>query len=339
MTTMRAAVMSDTGGPEVLRVVDVATPAIGPTQVLVRVAGVGVCGHDQADRLGLTRVSLPVVLGHEISGVVEEVGSAVRGIAVGDRVASKQFSTCGHCRCCRSGDELRCDRRQFVYGGYAELVAIEATAIAAVPDGVDLAEASVVACAVGTCVQALERIARLRPGDNVVVTGAGGGLGIHGLQVAKSMGGRTVATTSSPAKVPVLRRWGADEVVVTGGGDETDQLMECTGGAGVDVVLDNVGAPAVFDPIFRAMAHRGRYIFLGQVARTKVQLYPASLFATECTITGSTSTLMSSFHRSMDLVGSGAVTPVVERHPLEAAAETHRLLDQRQIIGRAVLIP
>ena len=336
---MRAAVMHETGGPEVLRIEDVPVPKITSTQVLVQVAACGLCGHDQADRVGLTPVHLPAVLGHEISGIVEAVGSGVRGFAVGDRVASKQFTTCGHCEACWSGEELHCAERAFNYGGYAEYVALEDTAIIRVPDHVDLVGASVVACTVGTTLQALDRIAGLRPGEHVVVSGAGGGLGLHGLQVAKAMGGHTVALTSSPSKVEELEKYGADDVVVTGDGNEAKRLLEATGGKGVDVVLDNVGHPAVFNPGFRALAERGRYVFTGQVARTKIELYPAFVFAKEAVITGSASTLMSTFHRSMQLVAEGRVQPVVHTYQLEDAADAHRAIDDKAVLGRAVVVP
>jgi acryloyl-coenzyme A reductase len=336
---MRAVVMDRTGGPEVLRISEVPIPTISPTQVLIQVAATGICGHDQADRSGLTTVALPVVLGHEIAGVVEAVGSDVAGFAVGDRVAAKQFATCGQCRDCTSGDELRCSHRQFVYGGWAEFAVVEHTALLPVPAEVDLVQAAVVACTVGTCLQALERVAGLQSGEYAVVTGAGGGLGIHGLQVAKALDAYTIATTTSPEKVPALLASGADDVVITGGGDEVERLWEATNGVGIHVVLDNVGHPALFRPLFRTLADGGRYVFTGQVARHKIELYPAFLFTRQCTITGSASTLRSTFHRSLELVASGIVRPVVETYLLDSIVEVNELLDDSRITGRAVVTP
>src|SRR5262249_10901434 len=127
-----------------------------------------------------------------------------------DLVATKQFTTCGHCLACRSGRDLDCEAKYFNYGGYAEYVAIDDNAVLNVPKGVDLAGASIVACAIGTCYQALTNIARVFPGEWVVVTGAGGGLGLHGVQVAAVLGGRVIAVTTSPHKNDLLAKIGAE---------------------------------------------------------------------------------------------------------------------------------
>lgn len=298
----------------------------------------GVCGHDLADRAGLAHVDLPVVLGHEVAGEVVEIGSAVRRFRVGDLVAGKQFTTCGSCLHCRSGDELRCERKAFCYGGYAEFVALEQDTLLPIPQGVSPEAAAVTACAVGSCQQALERIADLRHGENVLVTGAGGGLGLHGMQVARAMGARVIGLTSSPAKATQLLEFGADEVVISSALMH-DEVLELTGGKGVDVVLDNVGHPDVFTGAFRALAHRGRYVLTGQLYRQKVSFHPAFVLRSEAVITGSGSTLMSTFMRSMDLVASGKVQAVTREFPLSEAAAVHTAMETNQILGRAVLTP
>ena len=337
---MKAAVVHEQGPPEVLRIEDVPCPSPGSTQAVIKVQACGVCGHDQADRLGLTQPhGMPCILGHEISGEVVEVGSMVRHFRPGDIVASKQFTTCGQCVACRSGMELDCARKQFIYGGYAEYVAVEDDALLHVPDGVDVVAASIVACAVGTCYQALTRIAKLRPDEWVVVTGAGGGLGLHGVQVAAALGGRVIAVTTSPQKNAFLSEIGAESVVV--GRDEpyANQILEITGGAGAQVVLDQVGHPTQFNQCFRALAKRGRYVLTGQLYRERIGLYAAFVFGKEAVITGSASTPMSAFMRSMDLVREGGVKPVYEKVPLVEAVKAHTSIDNHSIVGRAVLVP
>ncbi|GAY12163.1 alcohol dehydrogenase [Pseudonocardia sp. N23] len=326
------------GGPEVLEYLDLPDPVPSPTQVVVAVRACGVCGHDSADRAGLTRVPLPAVLGHEIAGEVVAVGAGVRRFTVGDRVACKQFTTCTHCPACRSGDELTCPDKAFVYGGGAEYVALGQDALLAVPEHVAFADAAITSCTVGTCLQALDDVAAVRAGETVVVTGAGGGLGLHALQVAAALGARVVAVTSSPAKAPLLSAHGADDVVVTGS-DLAARLTDLTGGTGPQVVLDNVGHPDVFNGCFRALAHRGRYVFTGQLQREKVSLYPAFVFGKEAVITGSSSTHASTFARAMDLVATGGVRPVHETFPLADAVAAHRAVDGRRVAGRAVLVP
>lgn len=337
---MKAAVFHEQGSPDVLRIEDVADPTPNPTQAVIKVRACGVCGHDQADRQGLTQpYGLPCILGHEVSGEVVEVGSQVRHFRPGDLVASKQFTTCGHCLPCRSGMELDCTRKRFIYGGYAEYMAVEDDALLPIPDGVDVVGASIVACAVGTCYQALTAIAKLRTDEWVVVTGAGGGLGLHGVQVAAALGGRVIAVTTSPQKNAFLAEIGAEHVVV--GRDEpyANQIMEITGGTGAQVVLDQVGHPTQFNQCFRALAKRGRYVLTGQVYRERLGLYAAFVFGKEAVITGSASTPMSAFMRSMDMVREGKVKPVFETVPLLDVVTAHKRIDDRSIVGRAVLTP
>ncbi len=333
---MRAVVVDAPGGPEAARVreVDSPTPALG--EVLIRVAACGMCGHDQADRMGLTKAPLPGILGHEIAGTVVALGDCVRHVTVGDRVAVKQFSYCGRCRDCFAGRDVDCAFRAFTYGGYAELVAVPEVAVLPVPEHVALTDAAVAACALGSCVQALDGIARLRSGETVVVTGAGGGLGLHGLQAAKARGATVIAVTSSAAKTGVLTA--ADHVVVADG-DWWPQILELTNGRGAEVVLDNVGHPAVFRQAFRGLARRGRYVFTGQVSDAPIRVHPAFLFEKEAVITGSASTTMASFAEAMALIANGQVTPVTTHYSLEDAATAFVDLDARRVGGRIVLVP
>jgi D-arabinose 1-dehydrogenase-like Zn-dependent alcohol dehydrogenase len=320
-------------------VVEVARPVPAADEVLVQVAACGMCGHDQADRLGLIAIPLPVILGHEVAGTVVEVGAKVRHLSVGDRVAGKQYSHCGSCRECLAGREMDCPRRAFTYGGFAEYVALPGSSLLPVPEDVDLAAASVVACAVGSCLQALDRIGHVLPGETVVVTGAGGGLGLHGVQVAAALGARVIALTGSAAKAAQLAAVGARHVVTTGDDDWWPRLLDLTDGRGADVVLDNVGHPAVFRQAFRGLARRGRYVFTGQVAGQPVSLHPAFLFHKEAVLTGSTSTVMSTFADALAMVAVGRVAPVVTPYPLDEVVGAFADLDARKVTGRIVLVP
>ena len=173
----------------------------------------------------------------------------------------------------------------------------------------------------------------------MLVTGAGGGLGIHGLQTAKALGGRTIALTSSAAKVEPLRALGADAVVLAQGRDYWQEIMDLTDGKGADLVLDQVGHPDVFSPCYRALARGGRYVLTGQVYRQKIDLYPAFVFGKEAIITGSASTRMSEFIDSMQLVADGLVEPIVQPFALSDIVEANRQIDAREIFGRGVLVP
>lgn len=336
---MRRIVTPEYGGPDVLQLDEqTSRPSPHGTNVLVEVEAVGVCGHDLADRAGLTKLPLPHVLGHEIAGRVIDVGPAVTHLAPGDRVAAKQHHTCGWCTACRTGRELDCTAKTFIYGGYADCLLIEQDALALIPDNVTSQAAAVAACAVGSCVQALSNAAHLRHGETVLVTGAGGGLGIHALQVAASMGARVIALTSSASKTQALRTYGAHEVVVTAE-DPGTHIKDLTRGLGVDVVLDNVGLPTVFDTGFKALAQRGRYVLTGQLERQKISLYPAFVFFKEAVITGSASTSTDSFLRSLELLESGHVRAVTTTYALDDVVAAHRDVEKASVVGRAVLVP
>jgi acryloyl-coenzyme A reductase len=180
---MHAVVAERTGLPTVLRVADVAAREPSPREIRIAVAACGICFHDVVVRNGTFRrgVEMPVILGHEVAGTIEKLGSQVREFRCGDLVATTTYShVCGHCRHCRGGRETSCPERIFLgdaglNGGYAELVCVDAEAVVKVPFGVSLEEASIVACTIGTELNAVRDVGRVRLGERVLVTGAGGG--------------------------------------------------------------------------------------------------------------------------------------------------------------------
>jgi 2-desacetyl-2-hydroxyethyl bacteriochlorophyllide A dehydrogenase len=335
---MRAVVVESPGGPEVLTERTWPDPVAGDLDVVVRIAGVGVCGQDQAIRSGLVAVPPPFVPGHEIAGKVVEVGAKVTRFAPGDLVAAKQFSSCGSCLECRSGRDVDCADRVHVYGGYAECAAIAEDALLEIPGGLEPAAAAIVACAIGSCLQALTSVARVQAGEYVVVTGAGGGLGTHAIQLVRAVGAVPIAVTTSPRKAARLRELGAELVLNSRDEAFVEALVEATRG-GPQVVLDNVGHPEGFRSAFRALRRRGRYVFTGQLHRERVSFYPALAIHKEAVITGSASTNMGSFMRAMELVSQGAVRPVIKKFRLAEAAVVHERMAGSELFGRAVLVP
>ena len=168
---MKAMVVRAPGGTDVLKIEQVPDPTPGPKDVVIKVDACGVCFHDIVTRNGTLKygVQMPLILGHEISGTVVAVGRDVRGLKQDDRVATVQrYHICGACRYCRSGREPLCPDRKFtgdwgLVGGYAQYAAIEHDNVALVPDGVDLQDASIVACAIGTILNAIREVGRLAP--------------------------------------------------------------------------------------------------------------------------------------------------------------------------------
>lgn len=344
---MKAMVVRKTGGPEVLALEDVPVPEMRPNDVRIKVEACGVCFHDVVTRNGTMKrgVTLPFIPGHEVSGVVEAVGPLVKGFKVGERVATAQRRhICGHCKYCRSGRETSCDEREFLgdaglNGGYAELVCVEEDNVAHVPDGVALAEAAIVACAIGTELNAIRDVAKVKPGERVLVSGAGGGLGIHGVQLARLAGALVVAVTTSEKKAELIREAGAHEVLVVGRDEDFSKRVIAATGGGVDVAIDNVGS-VLFQPTRRSLAMGGRWIFIGQLTGDFVQLNPAQLFLRDISIMSAKSTSRQQLIDSLVLVGRRQVRPIItDRIPLAEAAKAHAEVEKGGSSGRILLLP
>ena len=205
-TSMRAMQIEQPDGPLVLREIPIPLP--GPSDVLLRVGGCAVDRFDLAIRAGVREraTSLPHILGHEIAGEVVQVGSGVSGLREGDRVASTLYLVCGECRWCLRGRETICENFAGhigvnVPGGYAEYVVLPARNLVPIPDELEFAEASILANAIGTPHHALTSRMNLQPGDRLVVTGAGGGVGLHAVQLGRMLGAAVMAVDIGQAKL------------------------------------------------------------------------------------------------------------------------------------------
>jgi D-arabinose 1-dehydrogenase-like Zn-dependent alcohol dehydrogenase len=289
---------------------------------------------------------MPCILGHEISGTVVDVGRDVRAFQRGDRVATVQrYHICGACRYCRTGRETLCPERKFtgdwgMVGGYAEYVAIEDDNVALVPEGVELQDAAIVACAIGTILNAIREIGKLQPGETALVTGAGGGLGMHAIQLARLAGALVIAQTTSPEKADQIRALGAHTVIVHSRGEDfSNAVKKANGGLGVDVAIDNVGSQ-LFESIRRSMGIGGRWIMIGQLTGEFVPFNPAQLFLKNVSMLSATSTTRKQLDDCLALVARGVIKPFVSLAlPLEQAAQAHELVETGKSSGRIVLRP
>ena len=345
---MKAIVVRQTGGVEAMNLETVPDPTPDEHDVVLQVEACGVCMHDVAVRNGTLKrgVRLPTILGHEISGTVVAVGSKVRRFKVGQPVASVQrYHICGACRFCRGSREPLCEERKFLgdwgmVGGYAEYVAIEDDNLADVPDGLALAEVSIAACAMGTILNAVRDVGRLQVGESVLVTGSGGGLGLHALQIANAFGAQVIAQTSSPDKAAFMKSMGAHEVVVHGRGEDfSQQVLALTAGRGVDMVIDNVGTPQ-FQPTRKSLAVLGRWLMIGQLTGEFVPFNPAQLFLRGQSMLAVTSTTRAQLEDVLKLVQIGKIKPVVDRSfSLAEAREAHRQVEAGSVRGRALIRP
>ena len=356
---MKALVLSQPGHPPRLDVKDLPVPVHGPNEALVQVAACGFCHHDLLVMSGALRrgVKEDVVLGHEIAGTVVELGAAVTSLAAGDRVVSLLTSACGECPRCQRGREHRCLAGEGIGhsrdGGFAEFVKISEFSLIPIAETLSFDQAALLACPLGVVVQGITEVAKLASGETVVVTGAGGGLGVHAVQVAVALGARVLAVTSSPAKASVLEELGADAVLETGPQirvpgsgyqDNAEPALEfselvlgLTDEQGADVIIDTVGSP-LFQSSLSSLAAYGRWVLLGEVAGEPVRLNPAELIFRDARIMGSSGTSRAAVQQAAGLVAQGLLRPVVQEVlPLEQAAVAFDLMSDRKILGRVVL--
>lgn len=343
-TSMRAMQIERPDGPLVLREIPVPLP--GPTEVLLRVGACAVDRFDLAIRAGVREraASLPHILGHEIAGAVVQVGSRVDGLKEGDRVASTLYLVCGRCRWCLRGRETICENfgghiGVNVPGGYAEYVVLPARNLVPIPDELGFAEASILANAVGTPHHALASRMNLQPGDRLVVTGAGGGVGLHAVQLGRMLGAAVMAVDIGQAKLEAAARFGADITVDPATVELGQAIRDWTEGVGADGVLELVG-PATMHDTLNGLAKGGRMVIVGSHTGKEWTIDPGDVYRNEWEIRGARNVSADELRTVIDLVRRGMVTPVIDqRRPLEDAEELQQRVRTGAVIGRDVLIP
>ena len=338
---MKAVVLPETGDPASFRLQEVEEPKPGAGEVLIRPFYCGVDGHDLVVRQGVMRRGFRpgLIQGHEVSGEVVEVGGHVTDLKPGDRVATKAMWACGRCRYCRTGEETLCVKSRFVEGGLAELAVFPEECVLPIPEGVGMIEAAIAACAIATPYHAVRDVAETKPGEVVLVTGAGGGLGIHCVQIAKLFGATVIAWTTSEKKIDGIKASGADQVVLSraGAGPIYKQVRQLTDGRGADVVIDTVGS-AAFTEGFRALGKLGRYVFVGQLTGDEIRINPARIFFKGAKLLGSISHRRHEVEETMQLIADGKIKPVVSGvYSLDQVPHVHELLENRQLLGRPVI--
>ena len=320
-------------------------PVAGAGEAVARVLTCGSGLTIQHAKAGRRCIPFPRIIGHEITGEIVEVGTGVTGLSVGDAVTAYFYLNCGHCRWCLANFEplcgngggnvgLHCD------GGYAEYIKLPAHIFIRLPDGLDYknhaAEIGVITDALATPYKVLRR-ARVKAGETVAVIGAGGGLGIHQLMMAKWARARVIAVEVAANKFEACRRAGADAVVNPKSGDVVQALIDLTGGEGVDVVIDYVSTTATLEAGAKALGRHGRLVTLGGAGQP-FQASAVDLLNKEQELLGSRYVTRTDVVEACELVARGEVFPLVtELRPLEEAEAVHARVEKGEVIGRAAL--
>lgn len=342
---MKAVLLEEFGGPEKLVCTEVVTPKPASNEVLVRVNCCGVCHLDLILRSGMrSRVNLPRILGHELAGEVVEVGSGVADFVCGDRVASYNFQSCGECEFCLKGRPSLCrkslgDIGQTRDGGYAQYANLNGSSLVKIPAGMPYEHACFAACVYGPPYKAIRLLGRTEPGQSVLVTGASGGLGLASIQIAKSIGARVFAVTTSPRKAERLHKAGADEVVIDKDGSFGDEVRARTDGKGVHLAVELTGSPT-FKGTLRSLAPGGKCAVIGELHGNPVQINLGLLILKEWEIFGVQSANRSELTEVLDFMADRGIEPVIaDKLPLERAGDAHQKVADRAVVGRILLEP
>lgn len=342
---MKAMVLKSKNTPFVLETVPDPVPGAGEAVAKVLACGAGLTIHHT--RAGRVPIEYPRIIGHEIAGEIVALGQGVSGLRVGDPVTAYFYLTCGECYWCRINRESLCDNfrgyvGRDVDGGYAEYVKLPAKNCLRLPEGLDWrgkpAEIGVICDAIATPVKVTRR-ARLAPTDTVAVFGAGGGLGVHMAMVARwARAKKVIAVDTMASKFETCLKAGADATVDASEGGVVEQLMELTGGRGVDVAIDFVSSKSTLEAGAGALAKGGRLVTLGGHSQP-FQLDPAQLLRKEIEVMGSRYATRQEVIESLELVARGEFFPIVtEKVPLEQAEAIHARLDKSLVTARAALL-
>jgi len=340
---MKAILLHEHGGPEVLQYADFPTPLPGPGQVLVRLHAAALNRLDLWVRAGWPgiRLEYPHIPGADGAGNVEALGAGASGWQVGDRVVINSNLACGECEFCRSGWDNRCLSWQLlgetVRGTYAEYVVVPAANLHPLPDGFDERVAAAAALVYHTAWHSMIKRAELRAGETVLVVGAAGGVNTACIQIAKLAGAVVYVVGSGPEKLALAESLGADALIDrTKDENWSKTIFSLTGKRGVDVVVDNVGT--TFPQSFRAACKGGRIITVGNTGGAKFEIDNRYIFGKHLSLLGSSMGTHQDFAEVMALVFSGRLRPVLDRdYPLSEAAAAHIHLQDGEQLGKVTL--
>jgi NADPH:quinone reductase-like Zn-dependent oxidoreductase len=341
---MRAAVFDRHGGPEVVEVREVPTPAPGPGEVLLRVEACGMNHLDLWVRRGLPiETTMPHIGGSDVVGVVVRQGPGVETPPLGTRVVVNPALWCGRCGSCIRGEQSLCVRfhilGEHTNGGFAEYAVAPADHCYELPPAIRSVDAAAWPISYQTAWRALVTRARLRPGEDVLVLGASGGTALAAIQIAKLLGARVFAVTGGADKAERLQALGADVVYDRLQVDWSREVWRDTHKRGVDVVVENVGQ-ATWEASLRAVAKGGRVVTYGATTGPLGATDLRRLFWNQIEILGTTMASQAEFEAMLRVALRGQLPPVIDAVlPLERAREAHERLERGQHFGKIVLVP
>jgi NADPH:quinone reductase-like Zn-dependent oxidoreductase len=340
---MKAIVFHQHGGPEVLQYIDAAVPTLRANEVLVRVRACALNHLDLWVRGGLPNVPIPLphIPGSDIAGEIAQIGTEVSTVKVGQKVVLAPGVSCGKCSACIAGLDNRC--RQFsnlgymIDGGCAEFVRCPEVNCLPYPENLSFEEAASIPLVFQTAWHMLITRAQLQPGEDVLVLGAGSGVGSAAIQIAAMFGARIIATAGNEAKLEKAKQLGAAHLINHKTQKIRDEVRRITNKRGVEVVVEHVGT-ATWDESVASLAVGGRLVTCGATTGYDAKIDLRVLFARQLSLLGSYMGVKSELVSVLKLVASGHLKPVIDRtFPLAACADAHRYLESGEQFGKVVL--
>lgn len=333
------------GGPEVLRLEDVPDPVAKSGEVVLHVRAASVNHLDMFVRRGMpgVKIPLPRIPGADAAGEVESVGPGVTAFKPGDRVTVNPGISCGTCEFCAGGRGSLCLTYSLLGehgdGTYAERVAVPVRNVHPIPASMAFEDAAAFPLVGLTAWAMLVTKAAVRPGEDVLVVGAGAGVGVMCIQIAKLCGARVIATAGSDEKLARCKALGADILVNHATTPIDKAVREITGKRGADVVVDYVGKDT-WQMSLRSLARGGRLVTCGATTGFDPVEDLRHVFYRQVSILGSTMGSAKEFADMMRCVLAGKLKPVVDGVlPLAEASEAHRRLEERGVVGKLILKP
>ncbi len=344
---MRAAYFETHGPTENIKVGDLSQPEPTEDEVLVKTSFGGLNHLDLFVLQGWPglNLKLPHIMGSDGSGIVEAVGEKVQGIKIGDRVTINPGYSCNQCALCLAGKQNLCKsysiKGEHRSGTYAEYFTIQKESVIQVPESISMKEAAAAPLVFLTAWRLLVTKGQIKPGDYVLIQGAGGGVATAAIQIAKLFNATVIATTSTEEKMKKATEIGADHVINYKETPDYGKIIykEMTNKHGIDIALDSVGQ-ATFKKSLRTLAPQGRLVTPGATTGGKVEIDLRAIFWKQIEILGSTMSNQSEFRQVMAQVFNGTLKPVVDRvFPLEEARDALEYLERGEQFGKVLLQP
>ena len=340
---MKAIRFHQHGGSEVLQYEDVPDPVLRKDQVLVRVKAVALNHLDLWVRQGVPGVTLPQIPGSDVAGDVAEVGEYITDIKPGTRVLLAPMVFCGVCEKCVSGQQNFCPQFSVlgyrVPGGDAELIAVPRVNVIPIPQELTYDEAAAVPLVFLTAWHMLVGRARIRPGQTVLILGAGSGVGSAAIQIAKLWNCTVITTAGSESKLEQARELGADHAIDHYKQKISEEVKKITSKQGVDIVFEHVGQATWLESV-RSLKPGGTLVTCGATTGGEGSLDIRVLFTRQLNLLGSFMGTMGELHEVLKHVFAGRLKPVVDRSfPLREAAAAHDYVAKSSMFGKVILNP